>query len=55
METISRDIETSYLKVTKLGVQNTLYPKWVIDKKIQQRKRRALITAIFLAYPYFAW
>jgi hypothetical protein len=44
------------LELSNIGVKKvSLYNRWVYNEKIQQRKRKALLTVIFLAYPYFAW
>jgi hypothetical protein len=44
------------LELTELGVKKvSLYDRFIIDEKAQQNKRRALLTIIFLAYPFFAW
>lgn len=42
------------LSLNKSGVRNIRLERWLKAEAIQQRKRRALLTIIFCAYPYFA-
>lgn len=57
MQAVQRpETKVYYLELSETGVKNTIHPHWQeIEDRIQQRKRRALLTIIFLAYPFLLW